>query len=102
MKKYAVAALAGFLMSSPALAVIDSNRTISRVGVQGSNSTAYVQFTVAPSAGCNYDTLYISLTTDAGRAIYSLLLTADASGNIINRVDYLISNGTCTINLIEI
>ncbi len=102
MKKLLCSIACAFLFTSPAWAVIDANRTISRVGVQNTNSTAYVQFTVAPSGGCNYDILYVSLTTDAGRANYALLLTAQANRSTIKRVDYSVSSGTCTINLIEI
>lgn len=96
-------AFASLLASAtPAFAIIDNNRTISRVGVQNSNSSAYVQFTVAPSATCSFNTLYIAVNTDAGRANYALLLTAQATGQPIVRVDYTVTGTTCTINLIEI
>lgn len=88
------------VISSSAMATSEYNKSIAHVGTQG--STAYVIFTVAPSAGCNYSDIYLDLTTDAGKASYSLLITAYSSSRPISRVDYTkATDGTCTLDLVE-
>lgn len=86
--------------SAPALATIEYNKTIAHVGTQGNNG--YVIFSVVPTAGCNFGGIYLNLTTDGGKASYSLLLTAYASNRLISRIDYTKGpDGTCTVDLVE-
>jgi len=99
MRKLPVATLLALCVSAPAAATTEYNKTISRVGAQGSNG--YVVFTVPPTGSCSYGNVYLNIGTDAGKAYYSLLLTAYAQGRPISRIDYTNTAGTCTVDLIE-
>jgi hypothetical protein len=89
------------VLSSPAMATTEYNKTIVHVGAQGSNG--YVIFSVPPTADCSWGNVYLNITTDAGRAYYALLLTAYTSNRPISRIDYTkdANSGTCTVDLIE-
>jgi hypothetical protein len=96
----AFALLAG-ISSAPAGATIEYTKTIDHMGVQFTN--LYVHFTTAFSVSCLYGNLYLDITTDKGKAILSVLLTARAAGIQLSRVDYTMDgNGVCTIDLVEI
>ena len=90
----------------PAMAVAQSNyyteynKTVTFVGVQGNGG--YVSFTVAPTANCNYNNIYFDITTDAGKAYLSILLTARAEGKPLGRIDYTISSGMCNLSLAQL
>lgn len=100
MRTAFMAVAAFFVMSTPAMATVEYNKAIAHVGVQG--SMGYVTLSVAPSAGCNWGGVYLNVTTDGGKALLSLLLTAYASGRPLSRIDYTkAADGTCTADLIE-
>ncbi len=87
-------------LSDPAAATTELNKSISHVGAQG--PLGYVIFSVPPSAGCNWGNVYLDITTDAGKAYFSVLLTAYTSGRPISRIDYTKgTDGTCTAGLVE-
>lgn len=87
------------LLSGPASAISEYNKAIAHVGAQSSNG--YVIFVAPPTGGCSFGNVYLNITTDSGKAYYSLLLTAYAAGRSISRVDYTNTAGTCTIDLVE-
>ena len=75
--------------------------TIQAVGTQG--GIGYVAFTTPFTEICNWNNAYFNLTTDAGKATLSVLLTAHASGRPITRIDYSKDNqGTCWIDLVQL
>lgn len=88
------------LVSGPAMATTEYNKAIGHVGAQGGNG--YVTFSVAPTAGCNWGNVYLDITTDQGKACFSVLLTAYSSNRPISRIDYTkATDGTCTVDLVE-
>jgi hypothetical protein len=96
-----VGALFAANLSVPANATTQNFVTIDRVGVQFTN--LYVRFTTSLTLSCNWGALYLDITTDKGKAILSVLLTARAAGIQLSRVDYTMDgSGLCTIDLVEI
>lgn len=96
-----VTALFTASLPAPASATTQNFVTIDRVGVQFTN--LYVRFTTALTLSCNWGALYLDITTDKGKAILSVLLTARAAGIQLSRVDYAMDgSGLCTIDLVEI
>jgi hypothetical protein len=82
------------------MATTEYNKTIVHVGAQW--SLGYVLFTVLPTAGCNYGNVYLDTSTDAGKAYFSVLLTAYTASRPISRIDYTKgADGTCTVDLVE-
>ena len=100
MKKAATAILSTVLLSMPASAITENGKTISHVGAQ--SGQAYVMFTAPPSGSCNFNVIYLDVSTDAGRAYYTILLTAYLQNKTLSRVDYHTSSGNCYIDLVEI
>lgn len=87
-------------LSGPAVATTELNKTIVHVGAQW--NLGYVLFSVLPSAGCNYNNIYLDTSTDAGKAQFTVLLSAYTSGRPISRIDYTKgTDGTCTVDLVE-
>lgn len=102
MKKL-IALAVSLLISFSASATTDRNETITSIGVQG--QTAYLILSPAPSlTSCAYGLVYLDdLSTPAGKALYSTLLTAYSQGKALQRVDYAPSaSGACVISLIEV
>jgi hypothetical protein len=96
-----VGALFAANLSGPANATSELSKTIDHMGVQFTN--LYVRFTTPFTQSCSYGNLYLDITTDKGKAILSVLLTARAAGIQLSRVDYTMDgNGLCTIDLVEI
>lgn len=88
-------------LASPALATTDGPLTVSHIGVQG--GMVYITFTVPPSAGCIYDTVYAPNSVGNAQYIMSVALTAKAAGVPISRLDYTkAADGQCTIDLIQL
>ncbi len=81
-------ALLGFMLATPALGATDVNLTIVGVGSQQSGSTgqAYTQFAGSMSGNCPYNIVYIDLSTEAGRGMLAIAMTARAANNPIIRV----------------
>ena len=81
--------------------ISDTNRTISRLGVQGSN--AYFGVKEGFSVACRWGNVYVDITTDFGKAAYANLLAAKASGRVLSRVDYNQTvSADCTLAIVEI
>jgi hypothetical protein len=101
MKKFFFPFFFLITIASQAFAITDLNRRITNFGVQG--NTSYIIVSPAPSGGCLYEVLYIKgLDTAAGKSLLVTLLAAFTTEKSISRVDYIKeSNGTCTVNLIQ-
>lgn len=78
----------------------EPNKTVQFVGVQG--NSGYVSFTTPMTAGCAYDNVYFDITTDAGKAELSVILTARASNRPLGRVDYTVSSGLCYVAIVQL
>ena len=98
--------LCGLVGMMPAFAVTQSNMTINMLGVNTATSgKAYVGFVEPLSITCSYDLVYISLSTDGGKAAYATLLSAKMSDKKISRIDYAIdpANGVaCLASIIAV
>ena len=95
-------AAASLLIVAPIAAnadTTDNNMTLTRLGVQ--SGSAYMFFVSPPSANCMFGAIYIDLSTDSGKAMYSLALTAKVSKIPFYRVSYSVANGYCMATLIE-
>ena len=91
----------GLMVATPAMAATDSNVTVTAVGSQG--GTAYIKTSTTASNGCAFETIYIDLSTESGRAMFAVALTARASGRPIARIDYTGGGGaTCVATLIQL
>lgn len=89
------------LIAQPAQAIQQFGLTVANVGVQPDQM--YVRFTSPLTDNCIAGVLYLTVTTDYGKAAYSLLLTARASNKVVSRVDYTRgADGVCRIDLVEI
>lgn len=89
------------LMAQSAQATQQFGLTVVNVGVQPDHM--YVRFATPLTDNCYAGVLYITVTTDYGKAAYSLLLTARATNRIVSRVDYSKgTDGVCRIDLVEI
>ena len=86
-------AFPGLMIATPAMAATDSNVTVIAVGSQVGTG-GYIQISPAPSGGCTFNNIYIDTSTEAGRGILAIALTARASGRPIARIDY--TGGGCT------
>lgn len=75
----------------------EGNKTILHLGVQG--AAAYVQFVEGTSQQCNE--LYIS-DPATYKVFYAQLLAAALAKIKISRVDYTVTNGLCTITLLQV
>ncbi len=95
------AALLATVMASGASAATQGPVPIAVLGTQW--NTGYVSFTAPLVDTCQFNNVYINLTTDGGRAALSVLLTAHASGRPISRIDYSKdSQGMCWLELVQL
>jgi hypothetical protein len=85
------------------------NKTIMGVGSQQAQQTSNGYLYVVEnwtSTNCSNNVVYIDLTTAAGRGMYATLLSAQAQGRKLYRVNYTATSSgnatTCTANLIEL
>ncbi len=91
----------GLMVATPAMATTDSNVTVTSVGSQG--GTAYIQTSTTASNGCPFQTIYIDVSTESGRAMFAIALTARASNRPIARIDYTGGSGAnCVATLIQL
>jgi hypothetical protein len=96
-----VAAFLGLMVATPSMAASDSNVTVTSVGSQG--GTAYIQTSTTASNGCPFQTIYIDVSTESGRAMFAIALTARASSRPIARIDYTGGgSATCVATLIQL
>lgn len=79
----------------------DSILTIAHVGTQQGGS-AYIQITSGLSLSCPFNAVYIDVSTDSGKAMYSTALTAKATNTPINRLTYRMTGGVCEATLLEL
>ena len=91
--------------SVSALSIVENNKTVTRIGVQGNVAYIAISPAIALTGGCLFDILYIPDTSIAsGKALYATLLTAYSQGKPLSRVDYF--NGgagqQCFISLLEV
>jgi len=103
MKKLITLAVSMLISFSASALTTDTARTITSIGAQG--QSAYLILTPAPSlASCAYGLVYLDdLSTAAGKALYSTLLTAYSQGKALERVDYAPNGaGVCVISLIQV
>lgn len=95
-------AFLGLMIATPALAATDGNLTIIAVGSQGGVG-GYIQVSPNTSGNCPGQIIYIDTSTDVGRGIFAIALTARASGRPIARVDYTGGGSTvCNASLIQL
>lgn len=85
MLRFILLAIAIFFGSTAALATSDLSRTITTIGSQGSQG--FMNFSVVPSAGCLYDSIYFDVTTAAGQSYMSMALSARVA-HLPVQVDY--------------
>lgn len=88
------------ILSQAAQAAIDNNMNISNIGAQGNKG--YMMFSTSPSQTCAYQTIYIDLQTEGGKAMYATALSAHLSGKRVTRVEYSVDAGICNASLVEI
>jgi hypothetical protein len=91
------------LSSASVFATTENNKTIQLVGVQG-NGPSYVTFNEALTVGCEFGLIYLPDAGSAGgKAMLAALLSAQASGKGVQRVDYAqAADGTCTASVIAV
>ncbi len=72
------------------------------LGVQASGNQAYFRYNNIDTS-CLYSYMYINTSTDGGKALYALVLSARVSGIHLARVYYTIdSNNKCTADIIQL
>lgn len=86
--------------SSPVFATEDYNRQVAATGVQSGNM-GYVRLNPVPSDTCLYDAVYIDLSNDAGKAEFSVILTARVAGTTLAKISYTKTGGVCYATLVE-
>lgn len=76
---------------------LNETRTIKRIFAEGTASGGFYTNEGLPQ--CLYHIMYLKLDTDTGKAQFSMLLAAKASGQKIVRIDYTVnpSNGKCNL-----
>lgn len=91
----------GFL-SGIANATEETGKIISVVG-SNSSFSSHMRFTTPPSDNCIYNTVYIDITSEGGRALFSTVLTAYATGRVVSRIIYTKNaDNSCWAFLVEI
>ena len=95
-------AFIGLIIGVPAMAASDSNVTVIGVGSQAGTG-GYIIVSPGTSGSCSGNIIYIDTSTEAGRGILAIALTARASGRPIARIDYTGGGGaTCNATLIQL
>jgi len=95
-------AFIGLMIAMPVMAATDNNVTIISVGSQ-MGTGGYIIVSPNTSGSCSGQIIYIDTSTDAGRGILAIALTARASARAIARVDYTVgSGGVCNAALIQL
>jgi len=92
----------GLMVATPAMATTDGNLTILAVGSQGGVG-GYIIVSPNTSGNCPGQIIYIDTSTEVGRGIFAIALTARVSGRPIARVDYTGGGGSvCNASLIQL
>jgi hypothetical protein len=81
---------------------LNETRTVKRLFSEGTKTGGF--YTVEGLPQCLYQIMYINLETDAGKAQFSLLLSAKAASQKIVRIDYSVhpTNGHCDLSGIHV
>ncbi len=71
--------------------------TVKRVFSEGSHTGGFYPNESLPE--CKWGLMYVDLSKESGKAIFSLLLSAKAASQSIVRIDYAVSSsGTCMVS----
>lgn len=102
MKRLLLAAITA-LSCANVLAVTDTNRTITKIGVQGDD--AYFTVSPATSVTCGYGVLYLKDTDNANTKVkVAAVMSAYSDQAPLTRIDYTVVAGspsTCHVSLVE-
>jgi len=75
-------------------ATIGTPKTVKRVFSEGSTGAGF--YTVEGLPECKYSIMYLNLSTESGKAMFSQLLTAKSAGFKVVRIDYsVLASGQC-------
>lgn len=95
-----VAAMMVFSANVLAEYVVEHNKSVSSLGVQGNN--AYMAIENGYARDCSYNNIYFDITTDFGKVAYSTILAAKARGVELFRIDYEYSGSSCSLKIVEL
>ena len=84
--------------SASPLSIMATNASITHVGVHANAGTGFFQI-VAALPECAYQTVYIDMGTENGRAAYATVLSAKRSAAVIPWFVYAVrSDGVCLLD----
>jgi hypothetical protein len=82
-------------------AQIMTSKTVTRIFSEGENGGGF--YTAEGLPECKWGIMYINLSTNAGKAMMSQLLTAKSAGFKVVRIDYAVSSsGSCSASGLHI
>ena len=85
------------LASAASADQILGNKTINRIFSEGGATAGF--YTQEGLPECKWGIMYIDLSKESGKAMFSIALSAKVTGDKINRIDYTVSSsGTCLAN----
>ena len=95
-------ALSALLLGALTCTAAELNgQQVVEVGTHANSNMAFFRVT-GDLSECAYTTVYISLSTEGGRAAYATVLSARNSRLPLGRVAYSrVANGTCTLDLVS-
>jgi len=90
------------LLTTPVLAMEQNELTITATGAQAP-SGGYFRIAENLLVNCKYNVIYFDISSDFGKAAYSTLLAAKASGKKLSRISYTQDPGSerCNLDLLE-
>ncbi|MBL4589099.1 MAG: hypothetical protein JKY11_03345 [Alphaproteobacteria bacterium] len=101
--KYLLTIIFALVSSDAFAAKFEETRHVKRVFTESNNIAGF--YTVEGLPQCVYGIMYIDLSTDTGRALFSIVLTAKSLNWEIRRMDYYLTNETygtrCNITTIH-
>lgn len=101
LKSKAVVATVSIMACMSAFAASENNKTIQSVGVQAAGPS-YVVFNEPLTVGCQFGLVYLAdPSTTQGKAMLAALLSAQAAGKGVARIDYTQgTDGNCTATIV--
>ncbi|CCN35975.1 conserved hypothetical protein [Vibrio nigripulchritudo SFn27] len=94
LKKLIIASVLMSVSSALLAAQISTPKTVKRVFSEGATSAGF--YTVEGIPECKWGIMYLNLSTEAGKGMFSQVLTAKSAGFKVVRIDYAVSSsGTC-------
>jgi hypothetical protein len=98
--------IAPVVVCNSASATTDYARTISQLGIQNVTPTV-VYFNVVEgfTLNCQWNYIYLDITTDFRRGAYAQLLSAKISDRLLSRTDYTqpgVPGTQCNLSLVEV